>query len=135
MLFFDPQDHIGTHEKVRRYLRKARLFAVAGIVLACLAPHITPHAPGMYMADYGASFWIQLIIYLVIMALSYALAPKPKNAAPVAPKPAGIEDLQLPTATAGREIPVLFGMRWINSPNVVWYGDLAVDEKTERTCV
>ena len=39
-------------------------------------------------------------------------------------EPAGLDELTVPTAQAGREIPVVFGTRDIQSPNVVWYGDL-----------
>jgi hypothetical protein len=49
----------------------------------------------------------------------YVLAPKPQTQ-----PPAGLEDIQAPTAEEGKEIPVLFGCRDIRGPNVVWYGDL-----------
>ena len=39
--------------------------------------------------------------------------------------PAGLGDIQAPTAEEGREIPVLFGTRDVKGPNVVWYGDFA----------
>ena len=35
-----------------------------------------------------------------------------------------MNEIDVPTAEEGREIPVLFGCRRIKSPNVVWYGDL-----------
>jgi len=57
-------------------------------------------------------------IALALVAV-YALAPKP----PTTP-PAGLNEIKAPTATEGREIPVLFGCREIISANVVWYGDL-----------
>ena len=49
----------------------------------------------------------------------YALAPKPPRT-----PPAGLNEIKAPTAEEGREIPVLFGCRKIESANVVWYGDL-----------
>lgn len=55
----------------------------------------------------------------VALVVSYALAPKPQSR-----PPAGLNELKVPTAEEGREIPVLFGCRKIESPNVVWYGDL-----------
>lgn len=54
--------------------------------------------------------------------LSTLLQPK------VEPPPrAGLSDFTVPTAEEGREIPVLFGTRRINSPNVVWYGHLRTE--------
>jgi hypothetical protein len=50
---------------------------------------------------------------------SYALRPKIAGQ-----KPSGIDEIQVPTASDGREVPVLFGCRTIRGPNVVWYGDL-----------
>jgi len=63
--------------------------------------------------------WWQVVLWVVSTVISYALQPKLQ-----APKPAGLGDFQVPTAEEGREIPVLFGSRDINGPNVVWYGDL-----------
>lgn len=82
----------------------------------------------------GLVWWVELIIWLVIAIASYALTPKPKTPTPESPNPYGIEDIRAPTATSGREIPVLFGTRWLNAPNVVWYGHLRVEEKREETC-
>jgi len=76
----------------------------------------------------------EIIIFLVIAILSYVLIPKPKPTTPEAPDPYGIDEFKVPTASAGREIPVVFGTRWIDAPNVVWYGHLRVEEKKEKTC-
>lgn len=61
-----------------------------------------------------------LIIFVVAAFAAMALAPKQAT-----PKPASLEDFQLPTAEPGRPIPVVFGTVTVKSPNVVWYGDLA----------
>lgn len=62
----------------------------------------------------------QIIAGIIIAAfLVFALTPKPQNA----PRP-GIGDIKAPTASAGREISVLFGCRTMRAPNVVWWGDL-----------
>jgi hypothetical protein len=63
--------------------------------------------------------WFFIAGLAIALLASYALAPKPQNA-----PPAGINEIQVPTAEEGREIPVLFGCREIKSPNVVWYGHL-----------
>ena len=63
------------------------------------------------------NFLIQFAIGLALMILSYALTPKPK-----AQKPGEVQDLEAPTAEAGREIPVVFGSITVSSANCLWYG-------------
>ena len=63
--------------------------------------------------------WVYALYFVVALVISYSLTPKPQNT-----KPAGLEEIQAPTAEVGREIPVLFGTRDLSGPNVVWYGDL-----------
>lgn len=63
--------------------------------------------------------WASAIVFIAAFVLSYALMPKPQTQ-----PPAGLGDIKAPTAEEGREIPVLFGTRDIESPNVVWYGHL-----------
>jgi hypothetical protein len=72
------------------------------------------------------NFWIQLAILVVTALIAKALAPKPPK-----PKPASLSDFDLPTAEAGRPLPVVFGTVTITGPNVVWYGDLGVESDTE----
>ena len=62
----------------------------------------------------------QLFWFIATLVISYATRPRPVDA----PVPGGFESLQVPTAEAGREIPVLFGTREIKTPNIVWYGNL-----------
>lgn len=62
--------------------------------------------------------WWYVALWVASMVVSIALAPKPKT---TKIKPGEVE---APTAEEGREIPVLFGTRYINGPNVVWYGDI-----------
>lgn len=64
-------------------------------------------------------FWVQLILLVVSYIVSVALAPKPPK-----PKPAALEDFDIPLAEQGRAIPVVFGTVIIKSPSVMWYGDL-----------
>jgi hypothetical protein len=65
--------------------------------------------------------WVQIIVFIATQVLSYLLTPKPKveNA-----KAATLDDVDVPIAEVGIEIPVLFGTREIKGANVVWYGDL-----------
>lgn len=63
--------------------------------------------------------WPLIAAYVGLFVITYLLMPKPKTA-----PPAGLDDITVPTAEVGREIPVLFGYRKLKGPNVVWYGDL-----------
>lgn len=63
--------------------------------------------------------WWYISVFIVALVVSYAMTPKPQSQ-----PPAGLGDIKAPTAEEGREIPVLFGTRDLESPNVVWYGDL-----------
>jgi len=64
--------------------------------------------------------WVQIALFVINLAVSYYLRPEP----PEGPDPASLEDVDAPTAEAGKPVPVLFGRRQIKAPNVVWYGDL-----------
>jgi len=72
-------------------------------------------------------FWVQLILLVVSSIVSYALRPKP----PV-PKPAALEDFDIPVAEQGRPIPVVFGTILLTGPNVLWYGDLRTTPIKEK---
>lgn len=63
--------------------------------------------------------WWYIATFLISLVVVSRLTPKSE-----AIKPAGLSDIDAPTAEVGREIPVLFGTREIKSANVVWYGDL-----------
>ena len=65
------------------------------------------------------NFVFQLLILVVSYFISAALAPKPPQ-----PKPAALEDFDIPMAEQGRPIPVVFGTVMLTGANVMWYGDL-----------
>lgn len=65
------------------------------------------------------NFVVYLAIALVAGYVAAALAPKPEP-----PKPAGMDDFDVPTADDGKPIAVVFGEVWMRDPNVIWYGDL-----------
>jgi hypothetical protein len=70
-----------------------------------------------------------LLIYVATFLITELLRPKPniENA-----KPAGIGDFQVPTATEGRVIPIIWGRVKVAGPNVIWYGDLVADPIKEK---
>jgi hypothetical protein len=63
--------------------------------------------------------WWLVAVFVASLVLSFALMPKPQSQ-----PPPSINEISAPTASVGREIPVLFGTRDLNGPNVVWYGDI-----------
>lgn len=63
--------------------------------------------------------WQFFVGVALSLLATFVLRPKPQTQ-----PPAGLNEVNVPTAEDGREIPVLFGCRWVRGPNVVWYGDL-----------
>ena len=64
--------------------------------------------------------WPYIIMMVASMVISYALRPKPPEM-----QAATLDEFTAPTAEEGKSIPVLFGTRDVQAPNVVWYGDMA----------
>ncbi len=75
------------------------------------------------------SFLVFLIINIATFLLTELLRPKPNIEDA---KPAGLGDFQVPTATEGRVVPLIWGRVKMAGPNVVWYGDLVADPITEK---
>lgn len=74
-------------------------------------------------------FWTFLLIYAATFVLTELLRPKPRLEDA---KPAGLGDFNVPTATEGRPVPVIWGRVLLKGPNVVWYGDLQADPIREK---
>ena len=74
-------------------------------------------------------FWFFLIINIATFLLTELLRPKPNIEDA---KPAGLGDFQVPTATEGRVVPLIWGRVKMSGPNVTWYGDLIADPITEK---
>lgn len=68
-------------------------------------------------------FLAQLLIGLVITFVGFLLMPRPK-----VERPANLQDLEAPTADAGRPIPVLFGTMRVKGVNVLWFGDVSRED-------
>lgn len=65
---------------------------------------------------------LEIAYYVLMIALIvYAITQIPE---PEDRPPAEFDDIEAPVAEAGKPIPVLFGTRDLDGPNVVWYGDL-----------
>lgn len=67
------------------------------------------------------AFWQTLILLVISVVLQEYLRPKPKLEDA---RPSGIGDFKFPTATEGRPVPLLWGRARIESPNLVWFGDV-----------
>ena len=63
--------------------------------------------------------WWYVAVFIVSLVVSYAISPKPESQ-----PPPGLGDVKAPIAKEGVEIPVLFGTRRLDGPNVVWYGNV-----------
>lgn len=61
-----------------------------------------------------------LIYIIIVIIIAVALQPKPPGA-----KPATLSEVDAPTAQQGKPIPKVFGTWVVQSPNIVWYGDLS----------
>lgn len=63
------------------------------------------------------NFIIQLVIAVVMIAISAFLVPRPKT-----PKPE-TKDLENPTADAGKEIQLIVGSVTVSSTNVLFFSE------------
>lgn len=63
--------------------------------------------------------WWMIAVFVASLVLAFSMMPKPQST-----PPPGLNEVQVPTAEVGREIPVLFGTRDING-NSGWYGDIS----------
>ena len=66
-------------------------------------------------------FWYA-VAFLAVFVIAAALIPSPQS------RQAG--RFEGPTSEEGRPIPVLFGTRLLDSPNIVWWGE--VDAKAVK---
>ena len=61
---------------------------------------------------------VPLLISLAINIVAHLIMPKPKQA-----KPEAAKQSEVPTADAGKPVPVVFGTVTVKEVNVMWYGD------------
>jgi len=66
--------------------------------------------------------WVAVVKVGVYLYAAYKYFTQPKPKGPDLAEP--WETLSFPEAESGAPIPVVFGTRWVENPNVVWYGDL-----------
>lgn len=71
--------------------------------------------------------WVNLLIGLVLAAITSLLRPKPEP-----PKPSTIGDFSIPVTKEGQEVGIVYGTAWITSPQIVWYGDFGTKPVTTK---
>lgn len=59
----------------------------------------------------------------IVVVLAFALQPKTPGT-----KPASLSEINVPTAKQGKPVPKVFGRRLLQSPNIVWYGDMGYNK-------
>lgn len=67
---------------------------------------------------------MEMLAYIIVGALILYLATTLVK--PTKQESAKPQQFETTTAEIGRELPVLFGTRWLKSGNIVWWGDLKV---------
>ena len=71
-----------------------------------------------FWRDENGAWFIPLLLAIIFNVIAYLLMPKPKKQ-----KPPEVQDLEDPTAEAGRPIPVVFGTLTVKGSNILWFGD------------
>jgi len=74
------------------------------------------------------NFLVQLVVGVALQVIGYLLAPKPKKE-----KPPSVDDLEDPTAEAGRPIPVVFGSMEIQGLNNLGFWDKDIQIRKVKT--
>lgn len=67
--------------------------------------------------------WEVVAALVISVVVSVLLAPKQRNV-----RPNAINDFDVPKCEEGIKIGVLFGTKKIRGNNVLWYGNLSVEE-------
>jgi hypothetical protein len=67
-----------------------------------------------------------LVFAVIVLIAAVMLQPKPPGQ-----KPPSLSEIDVPTAAQGKPVPKVFGKRIVQSPNIVWYGDLGYNKVTQ----
>ena len=118
---------------MRAYLAKLRRACTAGtlalvIGVTALAFHISGEPPRPFVDSHGDTYqpvqavvnlWVQLAIMVISALISYALAPKPPK-----PKPAALEEFDIPQSKEGQPFCWIFGECYVPDATVAYWGNL-----------
>lgn len=117
--------------RLHNTLRSLALCAAIGVAvltwrISVAPPHVLTDAHGQPVLYKGKpvvqqrAFWAQLALLVISSLIQYALAPKPPK-----PKPASLEDFDIPQTEAGAPFAMFFGENLDESAVVAWYGSLS----------
>lgn len=70
---------------------------------------------------------MNFIVGLLFMVIGYMIMPRPKQ-----PK-REIQEMEGPTASAGRTIPLLLGDKTVKDLNFLWWGDKAYVDRMDKS--
>lgn len=111
-------------------LRRACTAAALALAIAAtsLAFHVSGETPRTVVDSRGnsyqvngaiAPFVVQLILMVVSALISYALSPKPPK-----PKPAALEEFDIPQSKEGQPFCWIFGECYVPDATVAYWGNL-----------
>lgn len=112
---------------MRRWLRRS-IYALAIAAYFLLWPQPEAAKSGEPQLAL-VQFLVLLAIQAVLFLAAQLLTPKPEIEDA---RPKGLGDFNFPSATEGRQIPVVWGTVEVKGPNVIWFGDLRVKEIKEK---
>ena len=72
------------------------------------------------------AFWLTLALWAGSFVIGQLLRPKVQK-----PSASGISDVDIPTATEARPVPIGYGTFLVKAPNVLWFGDRSTDPLIE----
>jgi len=67
--------------------------------------------------------WLQIGLAVLSALVLYFFREKQEG-----PRPATLDDFNVPKTTEGEEIGKIYGTVWITDPQVVWYGDFTAED-------
>lgn len=67
--------------------------------------------------------WLQIGLAVVSFIVLLLFREKTEG-----PKPATLDDFDIPKTTEGEEIGKVYGTVWIKDPQVAWYGDFTTED-------
>jgi flagellar biosynthesis/type III secretory pathway M-ring protein FliF/YscJ len=71
-------------------------------------------------------FLIQVVVAVVLLAISYAITASMARRQP-AKKPAALEEFDFPQDAEGTAQSVVFGQGWVKGWTVLWFGNYRVE--------
>jgi hypothetical protein len=84
--------------------------------------------PLIYLCTTAFMGWDDVIYYIIAIAIAYATAPKATT-----PKPATLEEFELPTPEVGTAQCVVFGDCWTKDWEVLSYGNLRTQKVKSKS--